>query len=82
MPTAFGTDSDALGAADRRRPAGHQSSLRGRYQLPAHAANADSLPHRDLPAAKLEHQELAMNGDLRYTIANMNLPNYYDSFQG
>jgi hypothetical protein len=23
-----------------------------------------------------------MNGDLRYTNANMNLPNYYDSFQG
>ena len=23
-----------------------------------------------------------MNGDFRYTNANMNLPNYYDSFQG
>ena len=27
-------------------------------------------------------KNLSMNGDLRYTNANMNLPNYYDSFQG
>ena len=27
-------------------------------------------------------RNLAMNGDLRYTNANMNLPNYYDSYQG
>jgi hypothetical protein len=25
---------------------------------------------------------IAMNGDIRYTNANMNLPNYYDSYQG
>jgi hypothetical protein len=25
---------------------------------------------------------LSMNGDIRYTNANMNLPNYYDAFQG
>ena len=25
---------------------------------------------------------ISMNGDLRYTNANMNLPNYYDSYQG
>jgi hypothetical protein len=27
-------------------------------------------------------KNLTMNGDLRYTKANMNLPNYYDSYQG
>jgi hypothetical protein len=27
-------------------------------------------------------KNIAMNGDFRYTKANMNLPNYYDSFQG
>jgi hypothetical protein len=27
-------------------------------------------------------KNLAMNGDLRYTNANMHLPNYYDSYQG
>ncbi len=27
-------------------------------------------------------RNLAMNGDIRYTKANMNLPNYYDSYQG
>jgi hypothetical protein len=27
-------------------------------------------------------RNLAMNGDFRYTNANMNLPNYYDSYQG
>ena len=27
-------------------------------------------------------KNLAMNGDVRYTHANMNLPNYYESFQG
>ena len=27
-------------------------------------------------------KNIAMNGDVRYTNANMNLPNYYDSFQG
>jgi hypothetical protein len=27
-------------------------------------------------------KNISMNGDLRYTNANMNLPNYYDSFQG
>jgi hypothetical protein len=27
-------------------------------------------------------KNFAMNGDLRYTIANMNMPNYYDSYQG
>ncbi len=27
-------------------------------------------------------KNVSMNGDLRYTNANMNLPNYYDSFQG
>jgi len=27
-------------------------------------------------------KNIAMNGDVRYTQANMNLPNYYDSFQG
>ena len=27
-------------------------------------------------------KNLSMNGDLRYTLANMNLPNYYDSYQG
>jgi hypothetical protein len=27
-------------------------------------------------------KNVSMNGDLRYTRANMNLPNYYDSYQG
>jgi len=27
-------------------------------------------------------KNISMNGDLRYTRANMNLPNYYDSYQG
>ncbi len=27
-------------------------------------------------------RNVSMNGDLRYTNANMNLPNYYDSYQG
>ncbi len=27
-------------------------------------------------------KNISMNGDFRYTIANMNLPNYYDSYQG
>ncbi len=27
-------------------------------------------------------KNLAMNGDFRYTLANMNLPDYYDSYQG
>ena len=27
-------------------------------------------------------KNISMNGDLRYTNANMNLPNYYDSYQG
>ena len=27
-------------------------------------------------------KNISMNGDVRYTNANMNLPNYYDSFQG
>jgi hypothetical protein len=27
-------------------------------------------------------KNVSMNGDVRYTQANMNLPNYYDSFQG
>jgi hypothetical protein len=27
-------------------------------------------------------RNVAMNGDIRYTNANMNLPNYYDSYQG
>jgi hypothetical protein len=27
-------------------------------------------------------KNISMNGDFRYTNANMNLPNYYDSFQG
>ena len=27
-------------------------------------------------------KNLSMNGDLRYTKANMNLPNYYENFQG
>jgi len=27
-------------------------------------------------------KNIAMNGDFRYTLANMNLPNYYDSYQG
>jgi len=27
-------------------------------------------------------RNIAMNGDFRYTLANMNLPNYYDSYQG
>ena len=27
-------------------------------------------------------KNVSMNGDLRYTNANMNLPNYYDSYQG
>jgi hypothetical protein len=27
-------------------------------------------------------RNVTMNGDLRYTLANMNLPNYYDSYQG
>lgn len=27
-------------------------------------------------------KSIAMNGDFRYTNANMNLPNYYDSYQG
>jgi hypothetical protein len=27
-------------------------------------------------------KNVAMNGDLRYTLANMSLPNYYDSYQG
>jgi hypothetical protein len=27
-------------------------------------------------------KSVSMNGDLRYTSANMNMPNYYDSFQG
>jgi hypothetical protein len=27
-------------------------------------------------------KNLAMNGDVRYTMANMNMPSYYDSFQG
>jgi hypothetical protein len=27
-------------------------------------------------------KNLAMNGDLRYTNANMNMPNYYENFQG
>jgi hypothetical protein len=27
-------------------------------------------------------KNIAMNGDFRYTNANMNLPNYYDSYQG
>jgi hypothetical protein len=27
-------------------------------------------------------KNVAMNGDLRYTLANMNMPNYYDSYQG
>ncbi len=27
-------------------------------------------------------KNIAMNGDVRYTNANMNLPNYYDQFQG
>ncbi len=27
-------------------------------------------------------RNIAMNGDVRYTSANMNLPNYYDSYQG
>jgi hypothetical protein len=27
-------------------------------------------------------KNLSMNGDLRYTNANMNMPNYYDNFQG
>jgi hypothetical protein len=27
-------------------------------------------------------RNIAMNGDVRYTNANMNLPNYYDSYQG
>jgi len=27
-------------------------------------------------------RNIAMNGDFRYTNANMNLPNYYDSYQG
>jgi hypothetical protein len=27
-------------------------------------------------------KNVSMNGDLRYTKANMNLPNYYDSYQG
>jgi hypothetical protein len=27
-------------------------------------------------------KSIAMNGDVRYTNANMNLPNYYDSYQG
>jgi len=27
-------------------------------------------------------RNLSMNGDFRYTSANMNLPNYYDSYQG
>ncbi len=27
-------------------------------------------------------KNIAMNGDVRYTKANMNLPNYYDDFQG
>jgi hypothetical protein len=65
-----------------RRPAGHQSGMRGGYQLSALAADPHSLSHGDLPAAKLQHQELSMNGDFRYTNANMNLPNYYDSYQG
>jgi hypothetical protein len=27
-------------------------------------------------------RNVTMNGDIRYTLANMNLPNYYDSYQG
>jgi hypothetical protein len=27
-------------------------------------------------------RNISMNGDFRYTLANMNLPNYYDSYQG
>ena len=27
-------------------------------------------------------KNVAMNGDLRYTLANMNMPSYYDSYQG
>jgi hypothetical protein len=27
-------------------------------------------------------RNIAMNGDFRYTLANMNLPNYFDSYQG
>ena len=27
-------------------------------------------------------RNVSMNGDFRYTDANMNLPNYYDSYQG
>lgn len=33
-----------------------------------------------LQSSSIKH--LAMNGDVRYTNANMSLPNYYDNFQG
>jgi len=40
---------------------------------------AHSLPHGDLPFQSTSIKNVTMNGDFRYTKANMNLPNYYET---
>jgi len=60
------------------------SSIRRVMWLPAiHVpANPRNLSYRNLPVPKLQHQDVTMNGNVRYTRANTSLANYYDDFQG
>jgi len=41
-----------------------------------------SVPTEILRLQSTSLKNIAMNGDFRYTKANMNLPNYYENYQG
>ena len=72
-----------LRAADGQWAAHRQPSLRRDHQLPAAAADPHSLSHERRYASKAPASgNLALNGDVRYTISNSDLPNYYENFQG
>ena len=72
-----------LRATDSGRHADHQSGVRCDYELSALAADAHPLSRpRSLRFQSSSIKNIAMNGDVRYSISNSKLPNYYENFQG
>jgi len=75
-------DSHFLGGAHSWRLAGYQSRMRRGHELSALATNSHPLSTEIFRVQSSSIRNVTMNGDIRYTLANMNLPNYYDSYQG
>ena len=82
--TAASMGGDPLFSAplNSGRSAGHQCGLRVVTSYLRSQPTRILYPTEILRLQSSSIRNVAMNGDIRYTNANMNMPNYYENFQG